>query len=89
MLPYIKKLLGEFQSDLLKELESELDPLEDIYELIGKAIVDDPPITIREGGMIREGYDEEADRLRHAKTEGKTWLVNWKTGKKKRPALRI
>lgn len=89
MLPYIKKLLGEFQSDLLKELESELDPLEDIYELIGKAIVDDPPITIREGGMIREGYDEEADRLRHAKTEGKNWLGELENREKKRPALRI
>ena len=48
MLPYIKKLLGEFRADLLKELEKQLDTLEDIYELIGKAIVDDPPITIRE-----------------------------------------
>mgnify|MGYP000750833868 CR=1 FL=1 len=89
MLPYIKKLLGEFQSDLLKELESELDPLEDIYELIGKAIVDDPPITIREGGMIREGYDEEADRCAMQRQRVRPGLVNWKTGKKKRPALRI
>ena len=88
MLPYIKKLLGEFQSDLLKELESELDPLEDIYELIGKAIVDDPPITIREGGMIREGYDEEADRLRHAKTEGKTWLGELENREKEKTGIK-
>ena len=88
ILPYIKKLLGEFQSDLLKELESELDPLEDIYELIGKAIVDDPPITIREGGMIREGYDEEADRLRHAKTEGKTWLGELENREKEKTGIK-
>ena len=75
MVPHIKKLLGEFTSDALKELEQELDPLEDLEDLITRAIVEEPPITVREGGMIRDGYNEEADRLRHAKTEGKTWLA--------------
>ena len=75
MVPHIKRLLGEFTSDALKELEQELDPLEDLEDLITRAIVEEPPITVREGGMIRDGYNEEADRLRHAKTEGKTWLA--------------
>ena len=75
MVPHIKRLLGEFTSDALKELEQELDPLEDLENLITRAIVEEPPITVREGGMIRDGYNEEADRLRHAKTEGKTWLA--------------
>ena len=75
MVPHIKRLLGEFTSDALKELEQELDPLEDMEDLITRAIVEEPPITVREGGMIRDGYNEEADRLRHAKTEGKTWLA--------------
>ena len=75
MVPYIKQLLGEFTSDALKELADELDPLEDLHDLITRAIVEEPPITVREGGMIRDGYNEEADRLRHAKTEGKTWLA--------------
>ena len=75
MVPHIKRLLGEFTSDALKELEQELDPLEDLEDLIPRAIVEEPPITVREGGMIRDGYNEEADRLRHAKTEGKTWLA--------------
>ena len=75
MVPHIKRLLGEFTSDALKELEQELDPLEDLQDLITRAIVEEPPITVREGGMIRDGYNEEADRLRHAKTEGKTWLA--------------
>ena len=75
MVPHIKRLLGEFTSDALKELEQELDPLEDLGDLITRAIVEEPPITVREGGMIRDGYNEEADRLRHAKTEGKTWLA--------------
>ena len=75
MVPHIKQLLGEFTSDVLKELTEELDPLEDLNDLISRAIVEEPPITVREGGMIKDGYNEEADRLRHAKTEGKTWLA--------------
>lgn len=75
MVPHIKRLLGEFTSDALKELTEDLDPLEDLNDLITRAIVEEPPITVREGGMIKDGYNEEADRLRHAKTEGKTWLA--------------
>lgn len=75
MLPHIKKILGEFGADLLQEADSGMDALEELTELIGKAIVDDPPISVREGGIIRDGYSEEADRLRHAKTEGKDWLA--------------
>ena len=52
-----------------------MDPLEDLFELIRSAIVEEPPITLREGGIIRDGYNEEADKLRAAKTEGKTWLA--------------
>ncbi len=74
MLPHIKGLLGEMNSALLRHIWEDLDPLEDLYTLIESAIVDDPPIVVKEGGMIKEGYHEEADRLRHGKTEGKTWL---------------
>ena len=76
MVPHIKRLLGEFTSDALKELAEDLDPLDDLDDLITRAIVEEPPITVREGGMIKDGYNEEADRLRHAKTEGKTWLAD-------------
>ena len=75
MLPYIKNILGEFTSSLLKEFYEELDTLEDLYALIDQSILEDPPITVREGGIIKEGYNEEADKLRNAKTEGKTWLA--------------
>lgn len=75
MLPHIKQILGEFNSPLLKEIWEDLDPLEDLWQLIEDAIVDDPPILTREGGMIKDGYHEEADKLRHAKTEGTTWLA--------------
>lgn len=76
MLPYIKQILTEFSSPLIKEMNESLDPLEDLYCLLHQAIVEDPPIGLREGGIIREGFDKEADKLRHAKTEGKTWLAD-------------
>ncbi len=75
MLPYIKDLLSDFTSGILKQICSDLDPLEDLRDLIAAAIVDEPPVTVREGGIIREGFHQEADRLRNAKTEGKSWLA--------------
>ena len=69
MLPFIRDILKEFHSAVLKEIHEDMDPLQDLYDLIERAIV------TREGGMIKEGYNEEADKLRHAKTEGKTWLA--------------
>ena len=75
MLPAIKTLLQDLKSPLLQELDQELDPLTDIYNLICQSIEEEPPISIREGGMIKSGYDEQVDHLRNAKTEGKTWLA--------------
>ncbi|MCI8402854.1 MAG: DNA mismatch repair protein MutS [Lachnospiraceae bacterium] len=75
MLPHIKRQLAEFDSGILKKLREDLDCLEDLASLTAMALVDEPPVTVREGGMIRDGYNEEVDRLRQAKTEGKTWLA--------------
>ncbi len=75
MLPAIKTLMGDFSSALLRRLDEALDPLEDIRELIGSAIGEDPPITIREGGIIKDGFDPEVDRLRSARIEGKNWIA--------------
>ena len=75
MLPYIRDLLREFTSPVLVQICEDLDPLEDLRDLIASAIVDEPPLSVREGNMIREGFNGEADRLRNAKTEGKTWLA--------------
>ena len=52
-----------------------MDDLRDIYNLILSAIVEEPPISMREGGMIKDGFSAEADELRRAKTEGKEWLA--------------
>lgn len=76
MIPHIKYMLSCLQGDLLKEIESQMDPLEDVCGLIDASITEDPPIAIKDGGIIKEGYHEEIDRLRHAKTEGKTWLAD-------------
>ena len=75
MLPAIKTLLQDLSSPLVRELDEQLDPLTDICTLITESIEDEPPISIREGGMIKTGYDEQVDHLRNAKTEGKTWLA--------------
>ncbi len=88
MLPHIKNLLKEFSSDMLKDLWGELDPLEDVRELIGRAIIDDPPVTLRDGGIIRDGFHEEADKLRSAKTEGKNWLADLESQEKEKTGIK-
>lgn len=75
MLPYIRQILGEFSSELLKELHEELDPLEDICSILDESIDEEPPITVREGGIIKDGYREDVDNLRNARTMGKDWLA--------------
>ncbi|WP_242842807.1 MULTISPECIES: DNA mismatch repair protein MutS [Eubacteriales] len=75
MLPHIRCIMEDLRSPLLKEILGEMDALEDICDLIGRAICEDPPLAMKEGGIIREGYSEEVDRLRNAKTEGKDWLA--------------
>lgn len=76
MLPFIKQLCTDFQTPLLKEITIKIDALEDIKLLIEASIDDEPPILLREGGIIKEGYNSEVDKFRKAKTEGKTWLAD-------------
>ena len=76
MLPPVKSLLNSFDAPLLKDLESRLDPLEDVCGLIERAIKEDPPLSVREGGIIRDGYHEKVDMLRKAGREGKGWLAS-------------
>lgn len=74
-LPEVKKVLANTNASFLQELYKELDELTDIYELIEEAIVDEPPISVKEGGLIKQGYNEEIDHLKEATTQGKTWLI--------------
>lgn len=75
MLPSIKTLLGGLDVELLKRIDGHMDPLQDILELIDRSIIEEPPIAIRDGGIIKEGFDETIDALRNAKTDGKKWLA--------------
>jgi len=75
MLSPIKTILNDFNCGLLKNLNDELDSLEDLYVLIDEAIEEEPPISSRDGDIIKASFNEEIDRLRRAKTEGKTWLA--------------
>lgn len=88
MLPHIKNIIMDFKSPLFKDIYNRLDVLEDITTLISKSIMDDPPINIKEGGIIRTGYNEEIDRLRNAKTEGKTWLAEMEASEKESTGIK-
>ena len=74
-LPYIKDILAQFSKGLLAKMAEDLDTLEDLYELLEQSIEEDPPIPIKEGGIIKDGFHEGVDHLKKAKTEGKTWLA--------------
>ena len=88
MLPHIKRILAEFDSELIREINEEMDGLSDIASLIDSAIVEEPPIAIREGGIIREGYNEEVDKLREAKTKGKEWIAELEAYERERTGVK-
>lgn len=75
MLPSIKTVLDDFDAALLREINEHIDSLEDIYHLIDDSIIEEPPISIRDGGIIKEGFSDTIDSLRSAKTDGKNWLA--------------
>ena len=87
-LPEIKSMIKNSKSKMLRNLYEELDSLEDIYELIDKAIVDDPPILVTEGGVIKMGYNTEIDELKTAMTQGKTWLVQLEAREKEETGIK-
>ena len=88
MLPPIKTVLAGFQKEELAAIREEIDGLEDIYQLIDEAIVEEPPISIREGGMIKDQFDETIDHLRAAKHDGKQWLVQLEEEDRERTGIK-
>ena len=88
MLPHIKTLLSDFDSGLLHEINERMDDLNDIYHLINDAIDEEAPITIREGGLIKDGFYEEIDHLRQAKTDGKNWLMEFEMQEKEKTGIK-
>ena len=88
MLPHIRFLCSNFQSGLFRDMTEQLDPLEDIYSLIHNSIEEEPPVSVREGGIFKTGYHEEIDRLRNAKTEGKDWLAQLEAREKESTGIK-
>ena len=87
-LPGIKTILSKAKSQMLKDLYGELDELQDIYAIIDKAIVDEPPISVKEGGLIKLGYDEEIDRLKTATTDGKSWVLKLEAEEREKTGIK-
>ena len=88
MLPHLKMVLGSFHTPILLGIQEEMDSLTDIYQLIGNALVEEPPITIREGGIIRDGFHGDIDHLRRAKKEGKHWLAELEEQDRERTGIK-
>ncbi len=88
MLPHIRQIMKDFSCQALTGIMEEMDPLEDLCSLIEAAIVDDPPLAMKEGGIIRDGYNTDVDNYRHAKTEGKTWLADLEATERDKTGIR-
>ena len=81
-LPELKKIIGRLKSTYSQEIFDEMDTLEDVFNLINSAITDDPPFTVREGGMIKHGYSNELDTLFQAKEKGSEWIKELEANEK-------
>ena len=88
MLPHIKQILDGFENSLLNSINQDMDALLDIAELIERSVLEEPPVQIKEGGIIKEGYHEEVDKLRHAKTDGKGWLADLEAKERERTGVK-
>lgn len=88
MIPHIKNILTENEVTELKKIFDDIDPLLDVFNIIDNSINDDPPFSIREGGMIKDGYDKDVDYLRQSKFEGKNWLSQLESEEKERTGIK-
>ena len=88
MLPEILHSLSRTESKILVEMHDNLDVLDDIYELIDTAIVDEPPMTIKEGGLIKKGYNPDIDELLEATTNGKLWLTKLEADEREKTGIK-
>lgn len=88
MLPAIRTVLEDFSAEELQAIREQIDDLQDIYQWIDEAICEEPPISSRDGGILRDGFEPEIDRLRKAKTDGKTWLAQLETRERERTGIK-
>lgn len=87
-LPYIKDILASCSSELILRDNSLMDKLEDLTDLIENSIADDPPVSVKEGGIIKSGWHEEVDKLRHATTEGKQWIASLEAEEREKTGIK-
>lgn len=87
-LPALKALLASGRTPLWRRLHDQLDCLEDLYTRLDAALCDDPPLSVREGNLIRTGYHPEVDRLRAASRDGKAWLAELEARERERTGIR-
>ena len=88
MLPPIRYILEEMQSELLKNIYQDMDSLADLCDLVQRAIQDEPPLAMKEGNIIRDGYNEEVDKLRRAKSDGKDWLAKLENDEREKTGIK-
>ena len=87
-LPEIKSILSGVKSEYLTEICSNIDELQDIFKLIDRSIVDDPPMNTKDGGYIKLGFNEEIDTLKDATQNGKTWLMKLEADEKEKTGIK-
>ncbi len=88
MLPPIKTLMDDVECELVDEIRQNFDCLADLYDLLDRSIDEEPPISVRDGDIIKTGYNQEVDRLREAKTQGKTWLADLESKEREKTGIK-
>ena len=88
MIPYIRQILKDFDAPIIKRIYEDMDDLEDVTGLIKSAIIEDPPLAQKEGGIIREGYNPDVDKFRTARTDGKKWLGELEARERERTGIK-
>ena len=88
MLPFIRQILKDFEAPVLRQIYEDMDPLEDVTNLIKRAIVEDPPLAQKDGGIIREGFNSDVDKYRRSRTDGKKWLAELEAREKERTGIK-
>lgn len=88
VLPDIKECIFEFKSPMIVDILNNIDELKDVYELIDKSIVDNPPLSVKDGMIIKDGYNEDVDKFRTASTQGKNWIINLENAEKEATGIK-
>jgi DNA mismatch repair protein MutS len=87
-LPQLKSILDSTELDNLQRLQEEMDPLDDLYKILNETIIDDPPLSVKEGGFIKSGSSQELDELRSSGSMGKEWLAQLEQKERQRTGIK-